>query len=142
MVGGVVRTFQKEIRYRCKMARSAGSKTIAWIFYHATTLKNLDTIGSDGKAPCERWRGVITWVDACPETEHGTECVRWRTKRKSISWMETGIFVHNYLGWNGCVVIETSWAIRWQLEAARRTNHEDIVSLPVWPWKSTSMGEL
>ena len=53
--GGVVRTLKSSsTTARCV---STGSKTIVWIIYHGTRLTNLDTIGSDGKVPHDRWRG-------------------------------------------------------------------------------------
>ena len=39
--------------------------TIAWIIGHATTSLNLDTVGSDGKVPLERWRGLGHHMGRC-----------------------------------------------------------------------------
>ena len=49
LVDGVVRTVTNEVEYNRKMAMPAGSRTIGWIIYHASSLMNLDTNGSDGK---------------------------------------------------------------------------------------------
>ena len=47
--GGMVRTLKNELEFNCQMQIPPESKTIAWIIGHATTLLNLDTVGSDGK---------------------------------------------------------------------------------------------
>ena len=56
-MGGMVRTLKNELVFTCQMQIPPESKTTAWIIGHAITLLNLDTVGSDGKVPFERWRG-------------------------------------------------------------------------------------
>ena len=55
LVGGMVRKLKNELEFNCQMQIPRESKTIAWMIVHATTLLNLDTGGSDGKVPFERW---------------------------------------------------------------------------------------
>ena len=57
LVGGVVRTHKNDLEFSCQMQKPPQSRTNAWVTGHATTLLNLDTVGSDGKVPFERWRG-------------------------------------------------------------------------------------
>ena len=45
----MVRTLKTELEFNCQVQIPPESKTIAWINGHATTLLNLDTVGSDGK---------------------------------------------------------------------------------------------
>ena len=57
LVGGMVKTLRNEHEFNCQMQIPLESKTIAWRVGYATMLLNLDTVGSDGKVPFERWRG-------------------------------------------------------------------------------------
>ena len=47
----MVRTLNNELEFNCQMQKPLKSKTSAWIFEHATTLLNLDSVGSLVKIP-------------------------------------------------------------------------------------------
>ena len=53
----MVRTLENELEFCCQMQIPPTSKIIAWIIGHGSALLNLDTVGSDGTVPFERWRG-------------------------------------------------------------------------------------
>ena len=55
LVGSMVSTLKNELEFNCQMQIPPESKTIAWIIGHATTVLNLDTVGSVADT---------TWADA------------------------------------------------------------------------------
>ena len=76
LVGGMVRTLKNELEFNCQMLIPPKSKTIAWMIVHATTLLNLDTVGSMGKYHSNGGEVAdTTWADACSEKECGIEWV-------------------------------------------------------------------
>ena len=74
--GGMVRTLKNELAFNCQMQIPSELETIAWITGHASTLLNLDVVGSDGKVPFERWRG---------RGHHMTDACFWN--ECSIEWV-------------------------------------------------------
>ena len=90
LVGGMVRTHKNELEFNCQMQIPPESKTIAWIIGHATTLLNLDTVGSDGKVPFERWQG---------RGHHMGRCVFRRTSVVSSGSVDRSIR-RPKTGWN------------------------------------------
>ena len=77
---------------RCRVPPE--SNTVAWIIGYATTLLNLDTIGSDGKVPFGRWRGRGHHMGRCVFGERVWYRVGPLTDRtKAEDRMESGILV-------------------------------------------------
>ena len=70
------------------------SKTAARENGHATTFLNLDTVGSDGKVPFERWRGRGHHIGRCVVGERAWYRVGPLTDRtKAEDRMVSGVFV-------------------------------------------------
>ena len=53
------------LRSTARCRHHQNQRPFAWIIGHATTLLNLDTVGSDGKVPFERWRGRRHHMGRC-----------------------------------------------------------------------------
>ena len=94
LVGGMVRTLKNELEFNCQMQIQPESKTTAWIIGHATTLLNLDTVGSDEKVPFIRWRGRGHNMGRCVFWERVWYRVGPLADRtKAEDRMESGMFV-------------------------------------------------
>ena len=140
LVGGMVRTLKNELEFNCQMQIPPESKTIAWMIGHAATLLNLDTVGSDGKVPFERWRGRGHHMGRCVFGERVWYRVGPLTDRsKAEDRMESGIFVGFRMKSSEYILIAngeaiTARTIRRKPVPERWTNPEEIINIPVWPW--------
>ena len=107
LVGGMVRTLKNELEFICQMQIPPESKTIAWIIGHAATLLNLDTVGSDGKVPFERWRGRGHRMGRCV---FGQRVGPLTDRTKAEDMMESGTFVGFRMMSSECILIASGEA--------------------------------
>ena len=138
LVGDMVRTLKNELEFNCQMQIPLESKVIAWIIGHTTTLLNLDTLGSDGKVPFERWRGRRQHVGRCVFGERVWYRVGPLTDRtKAEDRIKSGTFVNFRLKSSEYMLIANGEAIPVRtirrLVSERWANPEEITNMPVWP---------
>ena len=90
----MVRTLKNELEFNCQVQMPPESKIIAWIIGHVATLLHLDTVGSDGQVPFERWRSRGHHMGRCVFGERVWYRVGPLTDRtKAEDTMESGISV-------------------------------------------------
>ena len=107
---------------------------------HAACLLNLDSVGSDGKTPIERWRGRRLQIARSVFGERvwfKPNPLAGRSKAEAR--MIEGVFVGFRLKSSEYVVVAEGQimmarAIRRKPDEERWSNPQEILSLPVSPW--------